>query len=73
MFENPGRATAPLPPAADAHDRMHCFSMQVVMNKCFLLNQKKLAQIRLVIFEKNAKHAPLIPKNDITDPKTRLL
>jgi len=29
--------------------------MQVVMNKCFLLNPKKcLAQIRLVVFAKNA-------------------
>jgi len=40
--------------------RVHCFSMQVVMNKCFLLflNPKKsLAQIRLVVFEKNAKNA----------------
>jgi len=41
--------------------------MQVVMNKCFLLNpEKKLMQIHLVIFEKNA---PLIPKNDVTEPK----
>jgi len=29
-----------------------------------------LAQIRLVVFEKNA---PLIPKNDVTKPKARLL
>jgi len=36
--------------------RVHCFSMQVVINKCFLLNpEKKLAQIRLIVFEKNAK------------------
>jgi len=36
--------------------RVHCFSMQVGMNKCFLLNpESKLAQIRLAIFEKNAK------------------
>jgi len=28
------------------------------MNKCFLLNpEKNLAQIRLVVFEKNAKNA----------------
>jgi len=50
-----------------------CFSMQVVMNKCFLLNpekKKNLAQIRLDVFEKNA---PLIPKNDVTEPKARLL
>jgi len=47
--------------------RVHCYSMQFVMNKCFLLNpEKNLAQIRLVIFEKNA---PLFPKNDVTEPK----
>jgi len=34
---------------------------------CFLLNPKKnLAQIRLVVFEKNV---PLIPKNDVTEPR----
>jgi len=45
--------------------------MQVVMNKRFLLNHEKiLAQIRLVIFEINAT---LIPKNDVTEPKARLL
>jgi len=38
--------------------RVHCFSMQFVMNKCFLLNpEKKLAQIHLVVFDKNAKNA----------------
>jgi len=53
------------------NDRGHCFSMQVVINKCFLLNpEKNLAQIRLVVFEINA---PLIPKNDVTEPKARLL
>jgi len=37
---------------------MQCFSMQAVMNKCLLLNLKKnLAQIHLVVFEKNAKNA----------------
>jgi len=39
--------------------REQCFLMQlmqVVMNKCFLLNpENNLAQIRLVVFEKNAK------------------
>jgi len=31
--------------------------MQVVMNKCFHLNpEKNLAQIRFVVFEKNAKN-----------------
>jgi len=46
--------------------------MQVVM-KCFLLNsEKNLVQIRFVVYEKNA---PLIPnaKNDVTEPKARLL
>jgi len=34
------------------------YSNAVVMNKCFLLyHEKKLAQIRLVVFEKNAKNA----------------
>jgi len=55
-------------------DRVHCISMQVVINKYFLLNpEKKLTKIRLVVFEKNAKTAPLIPKNDVTEPKVRLL
>jgi len=44
--------------------------MQVVINKCFLLNpEKKSAQIRLVVFKKNAKTHTLIPKNDVTEPK----
>jgi len=47
--------------------------MQVVMNKRFLLkSEKKLAQIRLV-FEKAQKTHILIPKNDVTEPKARLL
>jgi len=45
--------------------------MQVVMNKCFLQNpEKNLMQILLIVFEKNAS---LIPKNDVTEPKARLL
>jgi len=48
--------------------------MQVVMNKCFLLNpEKNLVQIRLVVFEKNAKNTPLIPKNDVSEPNARLV
>jgi len=44
------------------------------MNKCFLLNpEKKLVQIRLAVFEKNAKSAPLIPKNDVTMSEGRRL
>jgi len=31
--------------------------------------RKNLAQIRIVVFEKNAKNAPLIPKNNVTEPK----
>jgi len=51
--------------------QVHCFSMQVVMKKCFLLNlEKNVAQIRFVVFQ---KIAPLIPKNDVTEPKARLL
>jgi len=41
--------------------------MQVVMNKCFFLNPvKKLAQIRLVVFEKTQKTHTLISKNEVT-------
>jgi len=37
---------------------VQCFSMQVVMNKCFLLNPERfLAQIRVVVLDKNAKIA----------------
>jgi len=46
-----------------------CFSMQVIiiMSKCFLLNpKKKLVQICLVVFEKNAHFNP---KNDVTNRK----
>jgi len=38
----------------------------------FSLNPEiKLAQIRLFVFEKNAKNAPLIPKYDVTEPKAK--
>jgi len=48
--------------------------MQVAINKCFLLTlKKKWRKDRLFIFEKNAKNAPLITKNDATEPKARLL
>jgi len=44
--------------------------MQVVTNKCFLLNpEKNLVQIRLVL----QKTHTLILKNDVTEPKARLL
>jgi len=39
--------------------RMQCFSMHVVINKWFLLNpEKNLAQIYLVVLEKNALSIP---------------
>jgi len=47
--------------------------MQVAMNKCFLNPEKKLVQIRLVVFEKYEKNAPLISRNDVTEPKSTLL
>jgi len=47
--------------------------MQIIINKCFLLNPEKVVQIRLVVFEKNEKTHTLIPKNDVTEPKARLL
>jgi len=34
--------------------------------------EKKLAQIRLVIFEKTQKTHTLIPPNDVNEPKARL-
>jgi len=45
--------------------------MQVVINKCFLLNpEKEIGTDPFCVFEKNA---PLIPKNDVTEPKVRRL
>jgi len=52
---------------------MQCFSMQVVINKYFLLNPEEFARIRFVIFEKNAKKAHFTSENDATEPKARLL
>jgi len=47
--------------------------MQVKIN-CFRLNpEKNLAQIRLVVFEKTVKNAHFNSKNDVTEPKARLL
>jgi len=44
--------------------------MQIVMSKCFLLNhENNLAQVRLVVFEKNAY---FISKNDVTEPKAAI-
>jgi len=52
--------------------------MQVVMNKYFFLNlEKKFGAYLSWSFQENAKKklktAPLIPKNDVTEPKARLL
>jgi len=47
--------------------------MQVVMNKCFILNpEKNLARSVLSVSRKTQKTHTLIPKNDVTKPKTRL-
>jgi len=50
--------------------------MQVVKNKCFLINsEKNLAQNRLVVFEKKKRKKTnlIIPKNDVAEPKAGLL
>jgi len=42
--------------------------------RVFFLNPEiNLAQIRRVVFKKNAKMRNLIPKNDVTKPKAKLL
>jgi len=53
--------------------RVQCFSMQVVTNKCFLLNpEKNLAQIRFLLFSRETQK-PLnsdtlqCRRNDVTD------
>jgi len=51
------------PPPLPLKGRVHWFSRQAVINNCFLLNpEKKLAQIRLVVFEKKAKAHILVRK-----------
>jgi len=48
--------------------------MQVVMNKCFLLNpEKKIGADLSCCLRKLQKMHTLISKNDITKPKARLL
>jgi len=42
------------------------------MIKCFLLNPEKKFGADSFL-RKNAKNAPLIPKNDVTKPNARLL
>jgi len=53
--------------------QVHCFSMQVVMNKCFLMNPEKNWRRSVLSFTKKRKNASLNPKNDVTEPKARLL
>jgi len=53
--------------------RVHCFSMQVVMNKCFLLNPEKKFGADFTVFREKRKNTTLIPKNDVTEPKAKLL
>jgi len=44
------------------------------MNKCFLLNsEKKFGADPFCRLGKKRKNAPLNPKNDVTEPKARLL
>jgi len=50
---------------------VHCVSMQVVMNKYFLLNpEKNLVHIRLVVFEKAKKRTLYFRK--MMSPSRRL-
>jgi len=53
---------------------LHCFSMKVVINKCFLLSPEKNWRRSVLSFSrKMQKTHTLIPTNDVTDPKVRLL
>jgi len=48
--------------------------MHVEKNKCFFLNpEKKFGVDPFCRFRENRKNAPLIPKNDVTELKTRRL
>jgi len=51
--------------------RVQCFSMQIVINKRFLLNPEKNWRIAVLSFSR--KTHTLILKNDVTEPKARLL
>jgi len=54
--------------------RVHCFSMQVVTNKCFLLSPEKNWRRSVLSFSrKTQKKAHLIPKNDVTELKIKSL
>jgi len=54
--------------------RLHCFSMQVAMNKCFLLNpEKKISADPSCRFREKRKNAHFTSENDVTESKARLL
>jgi len=55
--------------------RVHCFSIQIVINKCFLLNpeKKKFGADPSCHFRENAKTHTLIPKNNVNELKAKLL
>jgi len=53
-------------------DRMHCFSIQVVINKCFLLNpEKKFGADTSGRLREKRKNAPLNPRK-MASPSRRL-
>jgi len=54
-------------------DRLQCFSMQVVMNKCFLLNPEKNCVDPSCHFREIRKNAHFNSENDVTEPKARQL
>jgi len=47
--------------------------MQIVMKKCFLLKPEKKLYRSVFVFEQNTKKYTLIPKNDVTETKAKLL
>jgi len=54
--------------------RVHCFSMQVVINKCFLLNpEKRHWRKSIMSFSRKTQNGTLYSKNGVTEPKARLL
>jgi len=66
----------PTPPAVESiiKGRVHCFSTQIVVSKCFLLNHEKNFGVDPSCrFREKRKNPPLILKSDVTDTKARLL
>jgi len=53
-------------------DQVRCFSMEVLINKRYLLNREKNCLNPENSLERK-RNAPLIPKNDVTKSKARLL